>query len=569
MVVSGRASQQRSVGRPSGPIGQRAGPIGGGAVGDGAGAGVAGVALRRRRGRGAASTGSTGSAADGSAVGSASAVGGRVGRRRHRRGRCIGRRRATVDERARRGRVDRSAGRRAAAAARHDQPDEPRDPRDERQGAPHQPRAPRSRGHGHLAGATAQGGRLRRGTHRRQRRRRRDHRGRVGGHDQLQRRRDLDHRGVAVGGSLGQTSGDDAIERGRQPRRQARRWRRRCRELRGDHLGQTGGRERRPPGDHLEQRAAERVDVGAVVDVGRAPALLGRHVRWRAHDRAGLGPRRGLGGQELGDPEVEDLHALAADDLGVGHQEHVLRLEVAMDDALGVRRGQRGGDLPRQAQRVAHRQRPAGQPRVERLAVQELHDQERAAVAVVAEVEHRDDAGVDDRGRGPRLVEEPHDDVRSVRQTRVQDLDRGRSPEQAVLAEVDRPHPALAELADDAMVAEDLAEHGRVVERGGGAGRTQPRPHLLDPCAYAWRRPPAQAAARRGRARPELRPSTAAERRSPTVQPIGRLGAHDDVEAGCEPRSVRAHRAGRATSCSACASRRATAPPRAPGHRRR
>ena len=49
----------------------------------------------------------------------------------------------------------------------------------------------------------------------------------------------------------------------------------------------NGGR----PGEHVEQHAAERVDVGAVIDSPRAAALLGRHVDRRAEHHAGLGRR--------------------------------------------------------------------------------------------------------------------------------------------------------------------------------------------------------------------------------------------------------------------------------------
>ena len=45
-------------------------------------------------------------------------------------------------------------------------------------------------------------------------------------------------------------------------------------------------------GEHLVKHHAQRVDIGAVVHLGRALGLLGRHVAWRAHDLAGV--RQGL-----------------------------------------------------------------------------------------------------------------------------------------------------------------------------------------------------------------------------------------------------------------------------------
>src|SRR5512132_1164032 len=65
-------------------------------------------------------------------------------------------------------------------------------------------------------------------------------------------------------------------------------------------------REGRLPAEALVEHAAEREDVGARVDVARAPRLLGRHVRGGTEDRAGrrLRPRAGAG-----DAEVDQLDA--------------------------------------------------------------------------------------------------------------------------------------------------------------------------------------------------------------------------------------------------------------------
>ena len=57
-------------------------------------------------------------------------------------------------------------------------------------------------------------------------------------------------------------------------------------------------------------------------------------------------------------------------------QHDVARLQVAMQDAGAVRLVEGAGDLGRVAQRLAERQRPARQPRRQRLAVEVLHDEE-------------------------------------------------------------------------------------------------------------------------------------------------------------------------------------------------
>ena len=95
--------------------------------------------------------------------------------------------------------------------------------------------------------------------------------------------------------------------------------------------------------------------------------LLGRHVGGRADDHAHLRSAPGAvsvgefvasavadgarGSQRLGETEVEHLHRAVGADLDVR------RLEIAMDDALLVRRLERVGDLPRDRQRLGERNR--------------------------------------------------------------------------------------------------------------------------------------------------------------------------------------------------------------------
>ena len=65
------------------------------------------------------------------------------------------------------------------------------------------------------------------------------------------------------------------------------------------------------PVEHLEQDHAQRVDVGAVVDLALPVALLGRHVDRRAHHDAGArrcGRARRRTCHQLGEAEVEHLH---------------------------------------------------------------------------------------------------------------------------------------------------------------------------------------------------------------------------------------------------------------------
>ena len=112
---------------------------------------------------------------------------------------------------------------------------------------------------------------------------------------------------------------------------------------------------------------------------------------------------------QLRDAEVEHL-----DEVGIAlarDHEHVRRLEIAMDDLLGVRRGERLADLAEHVQQQRHRHRPPlAHQIVERLALEILHHEVDAAVGAVAVVVDVDDVRVIDEVDGLGLLQEPRDD---------------------------------------------------------------------------------------------------------------------------------------------------------------
>src|SRR4051794_24578497 len=83
-------------------------------------------------------------------------------------------------------------------------------------------------------------------------------------------------------------------------------------------------------GEKFVQHAAEAVDVAAPVDIVRSRRLLRAHVQWRAEDRVGR--------RDASRPDIADRASQAeiAEDRVTFFEQHIPRLDVAMDDASRV-----------------------------------------------------------------------------------------------------------------------------------------------------------------------------------------------------------------------------------------
>ena len=134
-----------------------------------------------------------------------------------------------------------------------------------------------------------------------------------------------------------------------------------------------------------------------------------------------------------------------------------------------VRAVQRGGDLDPIAQRLIERQGPARESLRERLAVDQLHDEETRSV-VFANVVQRADAGVLERGDRAGFLLEAPDALDVGRDRRRQDLDRDLTGKPRVLRPVDLAHTARANQArrfrmgrDDSRRATDMVVDGASV----------------------------------------------------------------------------------------------------------
>jgi hypothetical protein len=212
--------------------------------------------------------------------------------------------------------------------------------------------------------------------------------------------------------------------------------------------------ERRLAGQHLVEDDPERVDVGLAGHLV-AERLLRGDVVGRAEHAPGRGQPLRL--ERPRDPEVGHLRP------ALGVDQDVLRLDVAVDEHLGVRGRQRSSDLDRVGHGLAD-----GQPAepadslLERLALDVLEHDVRRAV-VLAGVDHGDDVRVREPGHRARLAAEALELVRVVGDVPVHQLDRDPALERRVVGAVDRRHPPGADLLlEPVAVVEECADHVRL-----------------------------------------------------------------------------------------------------------
>ena len=208
-----------------------------------------------------------------------------------------------------------------------------------------------------------------------------------------------------------------------------------------DELAEPLRDERGVTNEHLVEDHTQGVDVGPVIERLRSAALLGRHVDGRPHERPGAGldgiERRLL---QLGYPEVEDLDSFAFGMVRVGNHEQVVRLQIPVDDPLGVRRPQRRRRLIGKLERGRHRQHPHPPQARPGSPLEQLHYQERGAAGEHTRIEDLDDVRVANGVGGPRFVQEPPQQLLVVGVIGMQDLDRHPPPDRRVLGQVDSAH---------------------------------------------------------------------------------------------------------------------------------
>lgn len=213
--------------------------------------------------------------------------------------------------------------------------------------------------------------------------------------------------------------------------------------------------ERPRPRYHLVEHDSQRPDVAPAVDFFPR-RLLRRHVR--------RGPERRVGLREPGVPaqfrqaEIQYLgHAV------VCHHD-VGRLDVPVDDPLLVGFVQAFSDLDCERENVIDGERPLLDPVLESPALDKFHRDEGSAVVFIDLVD-RADVGMVEGGRRPGFVYEAGLGVFIAREIGVEELEGDGPFELRVLGLVDHAHPALAELGEDLVVGNGLADHPGPPER--------------------------------------------------------------------------------------------------------
>ena len=170
-----------------------------------------------------------------------------------------------------------------------------------------------------------------------------------------------------------------------------------------------------------------------------AARLLGRHRAIGAEDGVAAGQRLVGGGEELlGDPEVGDLRPSARGD------QHVLGLEVAVDDPLPVRLVEPAGQVARERQGLRDRQAPAFGQLAQVGPLDVLHD-DVVEVLRGEDVVDLDDRRVVEPRRHPCLAAEALAPPRADPGVGADALHRHPAVEAVVVGEEHLPHAAGAE----------------------------------------------------------------------------------------------------------------------------
>jgi hypothetical protein len=140
--------------------------------------------------------------------------------------------------------------------------------------------------------------------------------------------------------------------------------------------------------------------------------------------------------------------------------EKVGRLDVAMDDPLGMGRVEGVGNLDGCIQHLFALHRFSGNQVLEGLALEQFHGDEGLAVVLV-DLVNRADIRMVERGGGARFALKPLQCLGITGQFWGQEFQRDAASQLAVFSPEDHPHAATAEFFENAVMGDGLAGERR------------------------------------------------------------------------------------------------------------
>jgi hypothetical protein len=219
-------------------------------------------------------------------------------------------------------------------------------------------------------------------------------------------------------------------------RRDLRRRRRQLRQVAVDPLERVGGLERQPPGQHLIEDHAQRIQIGALIERAvHAPGLLRRHMRKRPFDqRRTANQRRSARGRPLA-RRARGQAQLGQLDLPLAVlDENAERSQLAMDHAPAVNLAERGSDGDGELEKAPGLHRRAEQ-RCEH-APARVFEHQRGHGVKLLERDWPHDRGRIERAGDPIFVLEPGQRL-GIGRLRPEDLQQDRPPIGAPAGTVD------------------------------------------------------------------------------------------------------------------------------------
>ena len=143
--------------------------------------------------------------------------------------------------------------------------------------------------------------------------------------------------------------------------------------------------------------------------------------------------------------------------------EDVGRLDVAVDDPLGVGGFERVGEFRAEFKNSIGREWPPAIKLMKRRALQPFHRHKMAA-GVLSDIVNRADVRMIEGRGGAGLALEPFDSCGFLDSSSERNFNATVTPQPRVFGQVDNAHATLAQLIQDAIVRDGLADHPVVVE---------------------------------------------------------------------------------------------------------